>query len=227
MFSKRQARKKNKTAGLTAKTITLSELRGGPRVLEEDPPLILAFRLSWSSWPTRFRRTRADKICTCFSKHCLVFLVSRKHNLSLDFKTQVPQQSAAHGKAIDQEMSISVPRKQGKRYVSKRSSRKSSSRRHLELVAAVSILGLVCHEDDHNHDVETVQARYFNALFLSQQSPILDDEPSVIFSGRRGVGESCVQHISSQARKIIVCVDCSGVFDPEDGIVAVASWCLV
>ena len=71
------------------------------------------------------------------------------------------------------------------------------------------------------------KVRYFNALFLSQQSPILDDEPSVIFSGRRGVGESCVQHFSSQARKIIVCVDCSWVFDPEDGIVAVASWCLV
>ena len=44
--------------------------------------------------------------------------VSRKHNLSLDFKTQVPQQSTTHGKAMGQEMSISVPRKQGKRYVS-------------------------------------------------------------------------------------------------------------
>ena len=168
MFSKRQAREKNKTAGLTAKTITLSELRGGPRVLEEDPPLILAPRLSWSSWPTRFRRTRADKICTCFSKRCLVFLASRKHNfacdVSLDFKTQVPQQSAAQRKAIDQEMSISVPWKQGKSYVSNRSSRKSSSRRHLELVAAVSILGLVCHEDDHNHDVETVQSKVFQRL---------------------------------------------------------------
>ena len=37
MFSKRQAREKNKTAGLTAKKITLSEMSGGPRVLEDLP----------------------------------------------------------------------------------------------------------------------------------------------------------------------------------------------
>ena len=41
------------------------------------------------------------------------------------------------------------------------------------------------------------------------------------------VDVSCVQHISPQAQKIIVCVDCSWVFDPEDGIVADASWCHV
>ena len=106
MFSKRQARERNKTAGLTAKTITLSEQRGGPRVLEEDPPLILGLRLSWSPWPTRFRRTRADKICTCFSKHYLVFLLSRKHNfacdVSLDFETQTKSPHASIGATLSQ-----------------------------------------------------------------------------------------------------------------------------
>ena len=48
-----------------------------------------------------------------------------------------------------------------------------------------------------------------------------------IVSGRRGGGTCHASNSFRRKLEKIICVDCSLVFDLEDGIVADASWCLV